>query len=144
MASDRSPDPIVVDAKESFHILRELMKDYSGTYVSYTITTSASILLVIGWLLTSDKARTFIGEHGILRWPLTAVVVVLLTLEALIGYRMMRVTTETAHCIEQLRLPGVLPLHYEPRMISRQMIYSYLAAHALMYGFLLFLVWLIS
>jgi hypothetical protein len=143
MASDRPPDSVALDAKESFHILRELLKDYSATYVSYTITTSASILLVIGWLLTSDKARDFIGGHGIVRWPLTAVAVVLLALEALIGHRMMRVTTTTARSIEQLRLPGVLPVHYEPRMISRRMVYSYLAAHALMYGFLLFLVWLI-
>lgn len=143
MASDRPPDLVVLDAKESFHILRELLKDYSATYVSYTITTSASILLVIGWLLTSDKARDFIGGHGIVRWPMTAVAVVLLALEALIGHRMMRVTTTTARSIEQLRLPGVLPAHYEPRMITRRMVYSYLAAHGLMYGFLIFLLWLI-
>jgi hypothetical protein len=143
MVPAQSSDPIVLDAKESFEILREMLKDYSDTYVSYTITTSASILLVIGWLLTSNHARGFLGEHSLLKIPLTLMIVVLLYLERKIAFRMKGVTDATGELIEQLRLPGVLRGHYAPRMISRQMVYSYLAAHLLMYGFLLALVWMI-
>jgi hypothetical protein len=47
---------------EPFKYLVDAVKDVTNMFSQFEFTVTASVLLVMGWILTSDKARAFIQD----------------------------------------------------------------------------------
>src|SRR5258706_13927978 len=57
-----------------FKFLSDRLNGNYADYTQYIFTTTATILLIIGWLLTSKDARAYIAEHLWIKWPMTGAV----------------------------------------------------------------------
>ncbi|MCW8930084.1 MAG: hypothetical protein OQL19_07610 [Gammaproteobacteria bacterium] len=53
--------------KELFDLLYEASKSIYSAYVYNVWTTTALLVASIGWFLTSDHARIFLGQQGLVR-----------------------------------------------------------------------------
>lgn len=53
----------VIDALELCAITLNVMKDAKADYMNTVYTTIASLIVAIGWFLTSSEAREFIGNR---------------------------------------------------------------------------------
>ena len=69
------PDQIKRDGK--FRLAYDALMETFKAYVSIVVQTAGFILLAIGWVLTSDKARSYLGaNHLARRIALGAIVVI--------------------------------------------------------------------
>ena len=59
-----------------FDLLYEALKGYQTGFIDAAFKTTASLLVVAGWLMTSEAARKFLGGSPVLRR--TAVVAILI------------------------------------------------------------------
>ena len=50
--------------KTHFEVLFGSLKDYQSGLLAGSFTTSGFLILVIGWLLTSKEARSFLGNNA--------------------------------------------------------------------------------
>src|SRR5436190_16535836 len=103
-----------------FEFLFEELKTIAGSYMSYTITTSASILVVIGWLVTSDKAREFIGPSSAIKRVGTLVVLGFYLAEVWIGWMSYGNSQRIMGLLEAVRPPGVTHDYYVAYIITGQ------------------------
>lgn len=64
-------------SKEQFDLLYERLKFYHDSAIDAVFKVTASLLVVIGWVTTSDSARKTLATDGMLRWCASAAVVLL-------------------------------------------------------------------
>ena len=81
----------VMPVSEKFKLAHE---SFVGTFKAYTanvIQTAGFILLTLGWFITSDKARAFIGSRRVMRRLALAAVALVLLIHLLVswGYRLL-------------------------------------------------------
>lgn len=67
----------VLDALELCAITLNVMKDAKADYMNTVYTTIASLIVVIGWFLTSSEAREFIGNRKRTKWTIVTSVLFL-------------------------------------------------------------------
>ena len=58
-----SSDNERMSTKDKFELAYKSLKDKHDGYIQEVMKTTAFILLAIGWILTSDKSRVFIGGN---------------------------------------------------------------------------------
>lgn len=63
--------------KEFFLFLFEILKKLNASYVGNTMATLGFILLAIGWIVTSDKARIFLSSSKIVKFGSIGVIIVI-------------------------------------------------------------------
>lgn len=67
----------VMALKDKFDLMYESFKDTFKGYVDNVFKTWASIIIAIGWILTSDKSRDFLAQQrAAYMWLLVAIVVI--------------------------------------------------------------------
>jgi len=69
------------DVSDSDKILIEALRDYKADFVSTGYSTMGFLLLIAGWLITSDKARDFIRIH-----TSVSIIGIILIVSAFCGY----------------------------------------------------------
>lgn len=110
-------------------------------YSQFSFTATASILLVYGWILTSDKARAFIGDQISVKVGFTIVTAVIYIIEIYISYYIFyKPSKELCEIIGCFR--GSIPKEaYDYKCIDGWTIVLFLGGHLLMYLLLLYLIW---
>ena len=74
---DKAKAPEVMALKDKFDLMYESLKDTFKGYVDNVVKTWASTIIVIGWILTSDKSRDFlVQQRAAYLWLLVAIVVI--------------------------------------------------------------------
>ncbi len=63
-----------MDNPEAFQFLFEILKDLNKSYFHNVMNTLAFVLLAIGWVVTSEKSRSFLGSSNLIRFGSMAVV----------------------------------------------------------------------
>ncbi len=63
-----------MDNPEAFQFLYEILKNLHKSYVQDVMNTLAFVLLAIGWVVTSEKSRSFLGRSNLIRFGSMTVV----------------------------------------------------------------------
>jgi hypothetical protein len=139
------------DLEPHFRFLSERLKKeiYEG-YSNYVFTTTATILLVLGWLLTSKDARSYIAGYPAVKSVMTVAIIVFIAAE--IAFSAGAVGTSHAtkrlieralkHAPDEKRL--IEPGYYTPIIVPRHGVNIFVAVHVALYGVLIIVVWSIS
>jgi hypothetical protein len=73
-----------MDNPEAFKFLFEILKDLNKSYVNNVMNTLAFALLAIGWVVTSEKSRSFLGSFNLIRFGSMAVVGIIALIHSVI------------------------------------------------------------
>lgn len=65
---------LTMDNLETFRFLFEILKDLNKSYFQNVMSTLGFVLLAIGWVVTSEKSRSFLGSSKSIRFSSVAVV----------------------------------------------------------------------
>ena len=128
---------------EKFKFVFEALKDVSNMYGQFSFTATASILLVIGWILTSDDLRAFIGNEPNLKAAFAVVVASIFAVEIYLSYVLYKDSADLYNHIKTID-SGITERAYEYKRTDSSTIWLFLTVHLLMYLFLIYLVWIIS
>ena len=123
-----------------FTFLCEQLKEIYEDYSNYVFTTTATILLIIGWLLTSKDAQTFVSQHRWMRVAIYAAVVAFVLAEIWSSWGAYRHSRDVLLLIRTLLErhpdPAITPGYYMPKVIPGTAVVVLVLAHLVLYAVL--------
>lgn len=122
---------------ERIKLLIDMMKDNYSFYISNMWSTLGLIVLAIGWLLTSGKAKNYMSTSLHARSIATLTVIVTGFIQALVSLRFYTVSSE----ITQLILAFQKEIYYETYLISRSRYLFNLGMVVTLLLSIIFLIW---
>lgn len=87
--------------KEFFMFLFEILKNLNASYVENTMATLGFILLAIGWIITSEKARTFLSSDKTVKLVSISVIAVIALIHTIVS---LAIWEESDQIFEQLKM----------------------------------------
>jgi hypothetical protein len=144
------------DLEPHFNFLRDRLKENYADYSQYVFTTTATILLIIGWLLTSKDARAYISEHRWIRWPMVGAIFLFWLAEIWFSHGafdkskritdlIVRVLNDHPDITEGYVLKDQLPdpkaVYYLSHVTPVEGVVVFVAAHAVLYVVLILIIW---
>ena len=121
-----------------FTFLYQSLKDTYGGYSSYIFSTTSAILLIIGWLLTSKEARTYISEHSRMKILMISAIIFFLFAEIRFSVGALHQSRSTVEllraAIDHANDPLIVDDYFRPRIVSG--IAVFIIAHAVLYSVL--------
>ena len=104
------------DRKAAFAHLHQSLVEYQLRFIDFSIKGTGLSLLILGWILTSKDARTFIASNAVARGAAVIGVLVMVAASILLTLRMRHVMTHLAHELSSL---NYFPRsYYEYRVLS--------------------------
>lgn len=114
--------------KERNELLLGLLKDHYAGIVDFEFKHGTLLALALGWLITSESARIYLSEHGLARYGLCGMVLLLTCLHARWAYAFWK---RSATVYQQLaRLEYVPKEDVECQRIPIFTLVSYVVIHA--------------
>lgn len=95
--------------KEQFDLLYSLLRYYTDSAMESAFKVTGFLVLVTGWVMTSDNARAILGHDPVSRW--TAVVTVLFAAGMFAGIAI-RVLRQSQLTLRQLRALDYMSIDY--------------------------------
>jgi hypothetical protein len=137
------------DLEPHFRFLTERLAGNYDAYSQYIFTTTATILLIIGWLLTSTDARTYITQCPPVKWVMTSAIAIFLGAEIIFSASAAVTSQRTVGLIEKalnyrdvshVKDPLIEGGYYELNIIPIHGIVIFVTVHAVLYGVLVFII----
>lgn len=124
---------------EQFKLLLEALKGYQSSFLDSGYKTLGFMVVALSWLVTSEPARHFLGEHRPVRWSALVFLLVLAISYPFMARRMYRLS---ASIFEKLnRLQYSEPDVYQHYAIKRDLWKIYAAYHVLISILIATVVW---
>src|SRR5689334_16519625 len=95
--------------KEQFELLYGILKAYHDSSLDTALKAMGFLLLVMGWVLTSENARVFLARDQALQWASIAVLAMAAVLFALFARRVLLESRATFRALEAL---DYIPVQY--------------------------------
>ncbi len=132
-----SPD--VPSVKDRFEFLHNSLHELSQDYTNDVFKTIGFLLLAIGWIVTSQHSREFIGSRPIIRWAgLTSIAVAVIVHVALVRERFLVSSDQW----QQLSELGFMPsAYYADDRITPIVFWATLVLHLALFAMLMVLVY---
>jgi hypothetical protein len=122
--------PMAANEKEQFDVLYESLRTFQTGFVDAAFKATASFLLVLGWLVTSDKAREFLLKDPSRRYLAVLAVILAGVIYASISIRVYKFSHRTCALLDDL---GFVPRsYYEDRILTREGLVIFISANALL------------
>src|SRR2546423_5188760 len=132
------------DLEPHFTFLYQLLKDNYTDYSYYVFSTTSAVLLIIGWLLTSTDARTYISEHARIRVPMIIGIVFFFVAEIYLSYGALHRSNVILGLLNNVVVATTDPLvyaaYYSPNAVPVRCIVALSTAHGVFY---VMLIWII-
>jgi hypothetical protein len=121
-----------------FVFLFQLLKDNYDAYSYYIFSTTSAILLIIGWLLTSKDARSYIAGSSSIRPIMYVVIMLFIVAEIYFSWRAIRKSDEIIHLLEVASKtdPLITQAYYLAKRVPRSGSVVFVAAHSALYAIL--------
>ena len=117
-------------AAEAFKFLYAQLASYQLSFFDNALKVTASLLLVAGWVITSESARDLLRVQAVLRYAGALLVLFCSALYALMMWRLHRMSGVTKSLLdEQGYWP---PAYYVEQEISWSALWLFVAANALL------------
>ena len=97
------------DTKVLFQHLHGELLEYQTRFVDTSLRGAGLLLLILGWMLTSDAGRVFIAKNAVGRSAAVSGIAIIVIAYLFIAIRMSRVMQRLAHEMDAL---GYLPRSY--------------------------------
>lgn len=125
-----------------FKFLYDLLKDNYTDYSYYVFSTTSAILLIIGWLLTSTDARTYISEHARIKILMLVGIVFFFVAEIYLSCGAKEKSDKISNLLEKASQADALisEEYYSPKKVPPQGVFAFVTAHAVLY---VVLIWII-
>lgn len=104
--SDPTAGPSV---KEQFDLLYSKLKFLNESALDSAFKVTGFLILVTGWVVTSDNARVFLAGDPVVRWASVVVVLVGAVAFAVVAQGMMRQSQQTSRALQAL---AFMPVDY--------------------------------
>ncbi len=89
---------------EAFNFLFDILKDLNKSYSQNVMSTLGFILLTIGWIITSDKSRSFLSSSNSIRFSAIAVVGIIALIHSVVCIG--------AYCVTEAKFTQLVSLKY--------------------------------
>jgi hypothetical protein len=63
-----------IDTSERFKLLHTSLKEISDLFIDNGLKTTAFLVIVMGWLFTSEQTRNYLASNSVVKWISLAVV----------------------------------------------------------------------
>src|SRR5258708_14359 len=127
-----------------FSFLYQQLKDYYTEYSYYVFSTTSAILLMIGWLLTSTDARTYISQHARIKLPMFLTILFFLLAEIYFSCSVLRKSNQTVGLLREAVAASkdklITDLYYLPQVVPVRGIVAFVTAHAVQYAILVLII----
>ncbi|HKO55710.1 MAG TPA: hypothetical protein VJ276_07505 [Thermoanaerobaculia bacterium] len=118
----------VVDPQKAFEHLHKELVEYQLRFIDNGVRGAGLALLMIGWILTSESARSFIKTNNAGRWAAVAGIGVMVIAYILLAVRMIQVMQ---HLDRQLKALAYFPSAYYSFRVMPSMVAISIAALAI-------------
>ena len=78
--------------QDAFVLLFDILKDLNKSYVENVMATLGFVLLAMGWIVTSDKAREFIGGNKNVRGAAIFLIVAIAIIHSAISIVLLKIS----------------------------------------------------
>lgn len=95
-------DPTTAGAKEQFELLFSKLKHLNDSALDSAFKVTGFLILVTGWVVTSDNARAFLQDDPVVRWAAVLVVGMAAVAFAVVARGMTRQSQQTLQALEAL------------------------------------------
>ena len=126
-------------AKERFEMLYATLQQFHSGLIEFEFKHGAFLFLILGWLLTADKAQLFLQSHPPVRCLLMLSIVGLTVFHAYWVYRHYRSSTAVHRLLCSLRY--VPDEYFVPRTIAPFLALTFCASHLLLSLVLCYIAW---
>lgn len=107
---------------EKFNLLHTLLIDILKTYSDNTMKTLASVIIALGWIVTSDKAREFLASEDAIFYYYLSLISILFISIIHVGAsnRFYKWSQKTVEMLSRLNFAE--PEYYEDYMITKPLL----------------------
>jgi hypothetical protein len=126
-------------AKERFEMLYDTLQQFYSGLIEFEFKHGAFLFLILGWLLTADKAQLFLKDHPPVRCLLMFSIVGLTAFHAIWVYRHYRSSTAVHRLLSTLRY--VPDEYFEPLTIAPFLAVTFCGSHLSLSLILCFIAW---
>lgn len=88
--------------KEQFELLYSKLKYFNDSSLDSAFKVTGFLILVTGWVVTSDNARAFLQSDPVVRWAAVLVVLMAAVAFAVVARGMMRQSQQTFRALQAL------------------------------------------
>jgi hypothetical protein len=122
-------DSQIQSASEAFKFLYAQLASYQLSFFDSALKVTASLLLVAGWVITSESARELLRARAVLRYAGALLVMFCSALYALMMWRLHGMSGITKGLLDELGYWP--PSYYVEQEISWSALWLFVAANAL-------------
>lgn len=126
-------------AKERFDYLSTSLAKQSDEYVNDTMKTISFLLLIMGWLITSENSRTYLRNNRLGRRAALTTIPAVAVLHTLLAIETYGASKGKMAALRTLDYLG--PQYYADNEITLTVMSTNLAIHLVLFGTLFLLVW---
>jgi hypothetical protein len=114
--------------KEQFDVLYERLKFYHDSAIDAVLKVTVSLLVVIGWVMTSESARSLLAADRLVRWCAVAAIVLFATQFVAGALRSVRRSQMIAQQLDALAY--MPPEYYHDLVLRRSLAVSFAIMNA--------------
>jgi hypothetical protein len=112
--------------KDQFDILLEMQREFYSRFIDLAVKIAGFYLLVLGWILTSNDAREYLGDDELARGTAVAVVLIAWIIYCCMAYRLSWLSNRTFMSLQSL--PDIPAFLYENYRVTRKTVGIFLIA----------------
>ena len=131
----------MIQDEEKFKMYFQELKDIYEGYIKFVITMSTTIILSIGWFITSDKARDFTRGSNSVKYSLVIAAILTALIEFYMTFRIKNLFTKVSKIVgESANSIGLSVDYYKYRVISPSMMYVLYSFHLILLALFVILI----
>jgi hypothetical protein len=132
-------DEVSASPQERFEVLYDTLQQFHAGLIEFEFKHGAFLFLILGWLLTAEKAQLFLKDHPSVRCLLILSIIGLTTFHSIWVYRHYRSSTTLHRLLSSLRY---VPDEYlEARTIAPFLVVTFCISHLLLSLVICFVAW---